>query len=102
MIELKNISKISINYDCFFIDLWGVIHNGVEIFEGVNQEMMDFVMNTRAGRCDINIDMGLLDVSDREISNFSQDYFDFKGFSLKEIANKLNAGSHLILNVPVI
>ena len=72
-----------------------------EIFEGVNQEMMDFVMNTRAGRCDINIEMGLLDVPDREISNFSEDYFDFKGFSCKEIANKLNAGSHLILNVPV-
>ena len=39
MIELKNISKISINYDCFFIDLWGVVHNGVEIFEGVKDTL---------------------------------------------------------------
>ena len=34
MIEIKNISKISANYDCFFVDLWGVVHNGVKIFEG--------------------------------------------------------------------
>ena len=39
MIEIKNISKISGNYDCFFIDLWGVVHNGVKIFEGVQDTL---------------------------------------------------------------
>ncbi len=72
-----------------------------EIFEGVNQEMMDFVINTRAGLSDINIGMELLDVPDRELTNFSEDYFDLKGYSLKEIATKLNQGSHLKLTVPV-
>ena len=39
MIEVKNIANISVNYDCFFIDLWGVIHNGVHIFEGVHDTL---------------------------------------------------------------
>ena len=72
-----------------------------EIFEGVNQEMMDFVINTRAGLSDININLELLDIPDRELTNFSEDYFDFKGYSLKQIATKLYEGSHLKLTVPV-
>ena len=42
MIEVKNIANISVNYDCFFIDLWGVIHNGVHIFEGVH-DTLDYI-----------------------------------------------------------
>ena len=39
MIEVKNVSNISKNYDCFFIDLWGVVHNGVHIFDGVQDTL---------------------------------------------------------------
>ena len=63
--------------------------------------MMDFVINTRAGLSDIEINLELLDIPDRELSNFSEDYFDFKGYSLKQIATKLHEGSHLKLTVPV-
>ena len=72
-----------------------------EIFEGIDQEMMDFVINTRSDKSDINIDMDLLDVLEKEQLNVSQDHFDFKGYSLRQIADRLNKGAHLILNVPV-
>ena len=31
--EIKTISEIVSSYDIFFIDLWGVIHNGVNLFD---------------------------------------------------------------------
>ena len=30
--EIKNLNEIINNYDLFFVDLWGVIHNGVNLF----------------------------------------------------------------------
>ena len=33
---LQNFSQIIENYSSFLIDLWGVIHNGVNIFPEVN------------------------------------------------------------------
>lgn len=36
-IELKNLSEIYENYDVFIIDLWGVVHNGEKIFNGINK-----------------------------------------------------------------
>ena len=36
-IALKRFSEIYKNYDTFFIDLWGVVHNGVTIFDGINE-----------------------------------------------------------------
>jgi len=32
---INDISEIIDNYDVFFIDLWGVVHNGVKLFPGV-------------------------------------------------------------------
>ena len=34
-LELKSLSAILDSYDIFFIDLWGVIHNGVAVFQNV-------------------------------------------------------------------
>ena len=33
--QIKKLSEIYKNYDYFFVDLWGVIHNGVNLFENV-------------------------------------------------------------------
>ena len=30
--KLKGISKISDKYDVYFVDLWGVVHNGVQCY----------------------------------------------------------------------
>ena len=34
-LKLKSLSAILDSYDIFFIDLWGVIHNGVSVFDNV-------------------------------------------------------------------
>ena len=32
----NGLNEIYENYDAFFIDLWGVIHNGVQLIESAN------------------------------------------------------------------
>jgi len=56
--EIKELSKISLNYDVFFIDLWGVIHNGVNLLDNVlevlenlkNQKKMIFFLTNAPRR----------------------------------------------------
>ena len=31
---IKGLSEVYSKYDAFFIDLWGVIHNGIQIYPG--------------------------------------------------------------------
>ena len=31
---IKGLSQVQSKYDAFFIDLWGVIHNGIELYPG--------------------------------------------------------------------
>ena len=31
---IKGLNQIQSNYDAFFIDLWGVIHNGIQLYSG--------------------------------------------------------------------
>ena len=35
VVEIESLSLISQKYDTFFVDLWGVIHNGVNLFKNV-------------------------------------------------------------------
>ena len=37
--KIDKLEEVENNYDIFFIDLWGVIHNGVEIFENVKSTL---------------------------------------------------------------
>ncbi|MAI29297.1 MAG: TIGR01459 family HAD-type hydrolase [Rickettsiales bacterium] len=37
LIKLKTLKDIEDKYNIFFIDLWGVIHNGIELFENVKE-----------------------------------------------------------------
>ena len=37
--QIQNLSEIHSEYECFFIDLWGVIHNGVSLFEKVQDTL---------------------------------------------------------------
>ncbi len=43
--ELKKLSEIDSIYDCFFIDLWGVVHNGISLFEGVKETLEKLKQN---------------------------------------------------------
>ena len=31
---IKGLSEVQEKYDAFFIDLWGVIHNGIQLYPG--------------------------------------------------------------------
>ena len=44
--EIQNLSEIQNEYECFFIDLWGVIHNGVNLFENV-LDTLKFLKNKK-------------------------------------------------------
>ena len=37
--QIQNLSEIHSEYECFFIDLWGVVHNGVSLFENVQDTL---------------------------------------------------------------
>ena len=37
--QIQNLSEIHSEYGCFFIDLWGVVHNGVSLFENVKETL---------------------------------------------------------------
>ena len=43
---IQNLSEIQNEYECFFIDLWGVIHNGVNLFEHV-LDTLKFLKNEK-------------------------------------------------------
>ena len=73
-----------------------------QIFEGLDEEMMDFVVNTRNLKNDVDIDLKLLDPNkEGRQSNYPEEFFDFKDLTLKEVTAKVNQGKHLILKVPV-
>jgi len=40
--EIKNLNEIINNYDVFFVDLWGVIHNGVNLFSNAIEVLKKF------------------------------------------------------------
>jgi HAD superfamily hydrolase (TIGR01459 family) len=39
--EIERLSEISLDYNYFFIDLWGVIHNGVNLFKNVPEVLSE-------------------------------------------------------------
>ena len=54
---IKGLNQIQSNYDAFFIDLWGVIHNGiklypgaVEVLENLNKLNKRFILMSNAPR----------------------------------------------------
>lgn len=48
MISLhNNLSEITDKYDAFFIDLWGVIHDGIEAYDGVNECLEHLIQNNK-------------------------------------------------------
>ena len=40
--KINNFEDIEGNYDALICDVWGVIHNGRELFEGVNDCLVNF------------------------------------------------------------
>ena len=40
--EVNNFSEISNQYNALICDIWGVIHNGQELFPGINECLLNF------------------------------------------------------------
>ena len=64
---INGISQIESKYDVFFIDLWGVIHNGIqlypdaiEVLENLNKLNKRFVLISNAPRPSKNVKKFLL------------------------------------------
>ena len=47
LIKLTSLKDIEDKYNIFFIDLWGVIHNGLELFGNVKTVLKNVVDETK-------------------------------------------------------
>ena len=68
--HLKGLSKIYREYDTFFIDLWGVVHNGIQLYpeaikvlENLNKLNKRFVLMSNAPKPAKNVEKFLLNLS---------------------------------------
>ena len=66
---IKGLSQIEANYDTFFIDLWGVIHNGIELFpkaisvlKNLNKLNKRFVLISNAPRPSKSVEKYLINL----------------------------------------
>ena len=64
---IRGLSQVQSKYDAFFIDLWGVIHNGiklnsgaVEVLENLNKLNKRFVLMSNAPRPSKDVEKFLL------------------------------------------
>ena len=66
---IKGLGEIYHKYDVFFIDLWGVVHNGmqlnpgaIEVLENLNRLNKRFVLLSNAPRSSKNVEKFLLNL----------------------------------------
>ena len=76
-LDTEGLSKIALDYDLFYIDIWGVIHNGLELnlsaietLKKLEQNKKKFVLLTNAPRPNESVieflkKMGLKDYYDK-------------------------------------
>ena len=95
----KNLEGIGLKsiydrYDLFFIDIWGVIHNGVnlhsnsmEVLENLSKEKKKFVLLTNAPRPNLTVVNFLKKMG---LKNFFENVFTSGEASLKYLINDLN------------
>ena len=46
-LDLVGLSSIAHNYDLFYIDLWGVVHNGIKLYEGAINTLKELKKNNK-------------------------------------------------------
>ena len=66
---IKGLSQIQSKYDAFFIDLWGVIHNGAQLYPGainvlenLNKLNKRFVLMSNAPRPSKSVEKYLINL----------------------------------------
>tara|TARA_B100001971_G_scaffold29151_1_gene23501 strand:+ start:362 stop:637 length:276 start_codon:yes stop_codon:yes gene_type:complete len=67
--KIKGLAEIYHKYDAFFIDLWGVVHNGVKLYPGAIEVLKNlkklnkkFILLSNAPRPSKNVEKFLLNL----------------------------------------
>ena len=70
---IRGLSEVQSKYDAFFIDLWGVIHNGVQLYpnainvlENLNKLKKRFVLISNAPRPSRSVEKYLINLKMNE------------------------------------
>jgi len=90
---IKGLGKIYKHYDAFFIDLWGVMHNGIklypealEVVENLNKLKKRFVLMSNAPRPSKNVEKFLLKLKMNKV--FTKHIFTSGQAALKSLKKK--------------
>ena len=91
---IKGLSQVQSEYDAFFIDLWGVIHNGIQLYpeaidvlENLNKLNKRFVLISNAPRPSKNVEKFLLNLKMNKI--FVKNVFTSGEAALKSLQQNL-------------
>jgi len=89
---IKKLSQIQEKYDTFFIDLWGVVHNGIkvypgaiEVLENLNNLKKRFVLMSNAPRPSRNVENFLLKIKMKK--NLIKNVFTSGEAALRSLQN---------------
>ena len=90
---IKGLSQIEGKYDTFFIDLWGVIHNGIELFpqainvlKNLNKINKRFVLISNAPRPSKSVEKYLINLKMDKV--FLKNIFTSGEAALQTLKNK--------------
>ena len=91
---IKGLNEIYHKYDVFFIDLWGVVHNGIqlnpvaiEVLENLNRLNKRFVLLSNAPRPSKNVEKFLLNLKMDKI--FAKTVFTSGEVALKSLEKNI-------------
>ena len=92
--KIKGLSEIYHKYDAFLIDLWGVVHNGIQLYpeaikvlENLNKLSKKFVLLSNAPRPSKNVEKFLLNLKMDKI--FAKNVFTSGEVALKSLEKKI-------------
>ena len=90
---LKGLKEIYQNYDAFFIDLWGVMHNGIKLYpeaikvlENLYKLNKRFVLMSNAPRPSKNVENFLLNLKMEK--NFAKEVFTSGEAAMRRLKKK--------------
>jgi len=84
-LDKEGLSSIADNYQLFYVDLWGVVHNGVTLhleaikaLKEINKKRKDYILLTNAPR------------PNHEVKSFLENYFKTRSSTPKTKVEEIN------------
>ncbi len=100
----SGLKSIASEYDLFFIDIWGVLHNGIKLYENavrvleeLSKNKKKFILLTNAPRPNLTVINTLKNMG---LKNFSETVFTSGEASLRYILEKFNNKKFFHLGPP--